>query len=457
MRRSRHDRWRSTAQSRIPPFWSLAGVTIAAAGCSVSSAPSPAVSVQANRGSDAARHLSADAGAAHRGSRADAGTFDAGPGRAKDAVASGTGSVTGDVGSDTGDAGSDTGDAGPDPGDAGSGPADAGADSGEPAQPDVDAGADSAQDSASDAGADAGDAGNNGSQGMTDPAEPGPLGTTASKQTFVHKGTSVAVNIHTPATKAARPLLIFLHGFGLPATQYASYGAHLASHGWTVLTPQLPGSVFAPTSHAKLAVIVRALLDHALGAKQPFGALKSGQIALAGHSMGGKIAMLVAAKDARVRAVFGVDPVDAAPPFGANPVDYPSVTPELMPAIKVPVAALGETVNATAGLGGQACAPKNENFEQYYAHAVGPALSVEVVGAGHMAFLDKPDCGLMCMACPAGSTKGGPARKLARRYLTAFVCHAVLAEPGCKAWLTGVHATKDVQQGLVKIAAKNGL
>ncbi len=292
---------------------------------------------------------------------------------------------------------------------------------------------------------------------VADPALPGAHSWTQSQLNLATPGGQVPVTAFVPKGGGKLPLVIFLHGFSLTPNLYVSYGEHLASHGWLVLLPKLPGNVLMPTPHAKLAKTVMALLDQLLSAQSPLGGIDSKRIALVGHSMGGKVAMLTAAQDSRVKAVFGVDPVDSAPPFGANPVDYPSVTPELMGDIKVAVGALGETVNAKPGLGGQACAPAAENFQQYFKHASGPALQVEVIGAGHMAFLDQPNCGLMCMACSAGPTPAATARKLARRYLTAFVGHTVLGESGWTAWMSGVQAQADVQAGLVTLATKGGL
>jgi len=339
--------------------------------------------------------------------------------------------------------------------DSSSSPIDSGASSIDSGASSIDSGAWSVDSGASsmDSGVDPPDTGGS----VADPALPGAQTWTKKQVALAVPGAQIQNTVFAPSGSGKRPLVIFLHGFSLTPNLYASYGEHLASHGWTVLLPKLPGNVLMPTSHAKLAKMVMALLDQLLSAKAPVGAIDTSRIALVGHSMGGKVAMLAAAKDGRIKAVFGVDPVDAAPPFGANPVDYPSVTPELMGDIQVAMGALGETVNAKPGLGGQACAPAAENFQQYFKHASGPALEVEVIGAGHMAFLDQPNCGLMCMACSAGPTPAATARKLARRYLTAFLGHTLLGGSGWASWLNGAKAQSDVQAGLITLSTKNGL
>jgi hypothetical protein len=169
--------------------------------------------------------------------------------------------------------------------------------------------------------------------------------------------------------------------------------------------------------------------------------------------------MLVTTEDARPLAVFGIDPVDAAGgPLTSPGPDYPSVTPELMDQISVPLGLLGETTNATCdGFMCQACAPAEDNFQQYYAHAVSPAIEIEVVGAFHMSFLDNPDCGLTCSACPAGTDDPATTRMLTRRYMTAFFNLWLRDETAYRVYLTGAGMAADVASGLVISQSKHGM
>jgi len=157
-------------------------------------------------------------------------------------------------------------------------------------------------------------------------------------------------------------------------------------------------------------------------------------------------------------ALFAVDPVDAAGgPLPSNPADFPSVTPELMGQITVPLVLLGETVNATCtGFMCQACAPAADNFQQYFAHAEGPALEVEVVGANHMSFIDNPDCGLTCSVCPKGSDNPATTRMLTKKYMTAFFLLELYDDVKYLDWLTGPEMEQDAAAGLVKYQSKGG-
>jgi dienelactone hydrolase len=298
---------------------------------------------------------------------------------------------------------------------------------------------------------------------VREPADPGTHTSSTSSEGVTLGIHTVPVTLYLPDGAGPFPVVVFTHGFMLSPALYASYGDHLASWGYAVVMPELPGSMMAPTTHRELKELLRGLLDwidaEGDNPSGPFaGRADPTRLGLAGHSMGGKISLLVATEDARPRAVFGVDPLDAAGgPFGGDPVDYPSVTPELMPAIAVPLGLLGETVNATGGTFGQACAPAEDNFQQYYQHAVSPALEIEVLGANHMSFLDNPDCGLTCSMCSAGTDDPAVTRAVTRRYLTAIFEVFVRGDAAYRPYLDGAAIAADVTAGLITTQHKNNL
>jgi dienelactone hydrolase len=279
-------------------------------------------------------------------------------------------------------------------------------------------------------------------------------------------GTTIPLTLYLPEADTTRPVVVFHHGFQLTPTQYASYGEHLASWGFVVVMPEMPGGVFglgAP-SHLELKEYLGAVLDWiaadaATGTDGDLlGRADPERIGLAGHSMGGKISLLLATEDDRPLAVFGIDPVDAAgSPLPVSEEDYPSVTPELMDQIGVPLALLGETTNGTCeGFMCQACAPEEDNFHQYYLHAVSPSVEIEVLGASHMSFLDDPDCGMVCSVCPSGTDAPAETRMLTRRFMTAFFLVFLSEESGYIHWLAGAGMTAEVDAGLVSFESKNG-
>jgi pimeloyl-ACP methyl ester carboxylesterase len=294
-----------------------------------------------------------------------------------------------------------------------------------------------------------------------DPREPGPFAFTMSTFALDVDGTAIPLTIYLPDDPGPHPVVVLTHGFQLSPADYASYGEHLASWGYVAVLPQMPGTLLDPATHVELRALLVGVLDWieavAADAAGPLeGRADADAIGLAGHSMGGKISFLTASSDARPRAVFGIDPVDAAGGPGQSPSPaYPSVTPELMPLVVVPIAVVGETTNATGGLGG-ACAPEADNFQQYFQHATSPALQIEVLGANHMSFLDDPMCGLACVACPAGTDDPALTRRITQGHMIAFFGRTLKDEAGWTEWLTGAPMEADVDAGLVTFATANG-
>lgn len=299
-----------------------------------------------------------------------------------------------------------------------------------------------------------------------DPPDPGLSGPLAWSQTTLDldlSGTTIPLTIFLPDGDGPYPVVVLHHGFQLETGLYTSYGEHLASWGYVAVLPQMPGGLISSPNHRELKEYLLGVLDWIDGSagdvQGPLGGKADpDRLGLSGHSMGGKIALLAATEDLRPLCVFGLDPVDAAGgPFETPGPDYPSVTPELMGQIQVPLGLLGETVNATCtGFMCQACAPEEDNFHQYYLYAESPAIEIEVLGANHMSFLDDPDCGMTCSACPKGTDDPTVTRMLTRRYLTAFLELFLRDDSAYRTYLTGPIMQADRAAGLVASESKNG-
>jgi len=227
--------------------------------------------------------------------------------------------------------------------------------------------------------------------------------------------------------------------------------------------PKMPGNIIVNESHEELKDYLLAILDwvEETGADQESplkGKADAELVGLSGHSLGGKISLMASAEDERPKASFVLDPVDsAAAPIFSNPDDYPSVTPEKMPQITVPLGLVGETLNGVAdeGFFSQACAPEEDNFHQYYLFAESPAIEIEVLGANHMSFLDNPECGFVCSVFPKGTDDPATTRQLARKYMTAFYNYKLLGLEEYKLYLAGAYMWDDMLDALVMSETKN--
>ena len=254
-------------------------------------------------------------------------------------------------------------------------------------------------------------------------------------------GESFDALLFVPEGQEPVPAVVFLPGFMLGGEQFASTGQHIASHGFLVLVPSFGDSVLAPIDHADLASHVSAMLDW-LQAESglPDGALtgrlKVGPVGTAGHSRGGKAALLTAIQDARVGAVYTMDPVDSAGgPLGGQPdAKNPSVTPELMGGLTVPAGFFGA---GRGGNGAQPCAPVADNHQAYYDHADAAQVAYHhvVETAGHMDFTDDGG-GLFGAFCDQGDDPAGT-RADAAGMTVAFFRRHLEGEEGYASWLAG--------------------
>lgn len=252
------------------------------------------------------------------------------------------------------------------------------------------------------------------------------------------------------------PVLI-THGKFLAPRYYQYLAEHLASHGYLAVLTDMNGAFSHENMSTYLGQIIDWLEDQNAGTDiegVDAGAIQNGDslagrvkmdaLALAGHSMGGKLSLLLASKDERPKAVFAIDPVDAM---------APSVTPELMGSIDVPVVYVGETTDATGSF--QSCAPQDNNFQQYFANASGPALEIDVKGANHMSFIERDLLCVPCSACNAGTDDPEKTRELTRRWIVAFFGWALRGDDSQRYWLTGEGMQADVDQQLVTFQTKN--
>lgn len=152
-----------------------------------------------------------------------------------------------------------------------------------------------------------------------------------------------AVRDAAPAA-GAFPLVVFSHGMAGHRRQSTFFCSHLASHGYVVVSPDHGGNTITDlialalrVREHEIATNIEPLIqgyvsdrprDVALildgiesGTLATPARVDSSRIAISGHSFGGFTALVVAARDARVRAVLAL-----APAGGAGPLASPALS-----------------------------------------------------------------------------------------------------------------------------------
>lgn len=273
-----------------------------------------------------------------------------------------------------------------------------------------------------------------GSVGSTAPDGVGPYAVTRSTATV--SGAMVTVFDPTLPSGLRAPLAIFMPGFQLTVSQYAAICERLASHGVVVVGVDATGG-FSP-NHTMLRDAAIAVLDWAL-TTAPSAAHSDGTRVLAfGHSLGGKLATMVAGAEARVTALLAIDPVNGAGgPGSSYSAERPDIVPDVVAALTIPLGFLGETTNGSGGF--MPCAPTAENFQTFYAAATATtwAAQWDFTGADHMDFVpDTAGC-LTCGFCGAGTADPAVVVRHTTTLVVAFAQRHLLGDASAEVWLTG--------------------
>jgi pimeloyl-ACP methyl ester carboxylesterase len=268
-----------------------------------------------------------------------------------------------------------------------------------------------------------------------DPTGPGPYTTSSTEDSLRRSRRTVPMVVHRPSGVMAPPIVILLPGFMLEARYYRSLAERIASHGFLVVQADPPSSLMS-ANHIEMRDDVIAVIDwvQMMGLSDP-----GARIAVAGHSLGGKVAAMVTAEDVRVQALLGIDPVNGGNPFTGYSATLPDIVPEPVNTISVPAGFLGETVNAMGGSFGMACAPRDQNFQTFFQAATAApwVAEWEFVGADHMDFLsDSEGCGFVCTQCPSGSADPAQVVSSTMTLAVAFFRHHLVGDDQ-SAYLTG--------------------
>jgi pimeloyl-ACP methyl ester carboxylesterase len=190
------------------------------------------------------------------------------------------------------------------------------------------------------------------------------------------------------------PCLLFVPGFMVPPAAYRTLLTPVADAGYHVVVPSLAGHgprmLLGRTPPEHEAAAALDVIDTLVGA---------GWLALAGHSRGGLVAWLAAARRRPDRLVL-VDPVAGGGPPWAD----------VAPLAEAPVGLAPLVIGC--GLGG-ACAPDERNHEVFAAAA--PSCTHAVLeDAGHADMLDGRVGAVGRRVCRAGSDPAAVRDRIAR-------------------------------------------
>ncbi len=248
---------------------------------------------------------------------------------------------------------------------------------------------------------------------------------------------------------AGFPGVAFAHGFMLAANGYDQLLTHLASWGYVACSTDYPGTLFS-IDHRDVATALSSLrAAMAAGTISGLPKVDAARVAAAGHSLGGKGAVMAALADPAFAAVFALDPVDGNPsPGGTIDAAHPQLTPTRTATLAVPMGYFGATQShcTASSFGATPCAPTGLDAAAFYAGTPSTIARYlwTVWDFGHMQFLDDPSCGFTCSTCVAGTSPVAPRKAAVRATVVAFLERHLRGAATAESWLDGARLAQSV-------------
>ena len=280
-------------------------------------------------------------------------------------------------------------------------------------------------------------------QSATDPGTSGPC--TTSSQVVQVKGTLTTtvyypINCGTWAS-APYPGIAFAHGFSMfgltdGMADNAGNGQHLASWGYVTAIPRLPDDVETRVTNLR-EVLTYLETQTAAPGSFLYQKVDAARLATAGHSLGGSTALATAARDARVKAVVGLDPVNHGGAPGQTQEVWNAAAEA--PLISVPASVLGSP--------GSSCNDNADYAEIYSFIGATHKASYLLTGVSHCVFAIPGN--QFCTFTCSGAVDAAK-QLLVKRYMTAWLNYYVLYKTGDYTYLYGTQSDADVNAGLIE-------
>lgn len=243
-----------------------------------------------------------------------------------------------------------------------------------------------------------------------DVAGPGPLRVDVSRVEVMDAGDSLEIAVYRPEHPVTpSPAVVFLPGRMAPDDQYESYARGLASRGFVVAVRSGYTLFRTDLELAHDASVIAHWLTRELR-------VDAARIGIAGHSMGGKDAVLASAQYGQFASVVAIDPDDNGT---VSAVDGPVAR------LKVPLLLIGAEVAWQAS---SICAPKATNYQRFFERAPAGTVELTLRDADHVQVLDEPDrfgYGI----CRCGKADSRQVRITARRAMVGFFLQHLMGQP----------------------------
>jgi len=229
----------------------------------------------------------------------------------------------------------------------------------------------------------------------------GPQPVDSSRVEVPDQDESLEVVLYKPShPQTLAPAVVFLPGRMATDDQYQSYARALASRGFVVAVHTWYSLFRTDLELAYDAKVMADWLVKAQGADPK-------RVGIAGHSMGGKDAVLAAAQYGGFASVVAIDPDDNG---------NVSVVHGLLASLKAPLLLIGAEVAWRAS---SVCAPLATNYLRFFERAPAGTVELTLRDADHVQMLDEPDrfgYGI----CRSGTADSRQVRIIARRATVGF-------------------------------------
>jgi len=276
-----------------------------------------------------------------------------------------------------------------------------------------------------------------------DPGGPGPYTTAFITVTTTNPntGSQLVTDIHYPSNNgvvdpsgAPYPTIVFAHGWMASKSTYVGFGRHLATWGYIVAIPSFPDDHLEVRASDVQYLLSYLISENANSSSRFFHKIDTNRLGIAGHSLGGATTMMVASRDARIKAAVALDPVNPPSSLGVGTWDYQTEAPE----ITAPLGVLGAP--------SQTC-NTNANYNTTYP-VVGATHKAKyvVANASHCDFMD-PDNSLELIGCAlfCGIQASANRQTLIEGYTTAWFNYYLDSDPTYYSNIYGAQSNADLQ------------